>query len=113
MKTLKFFVSFLLIFAFTQCKKAKVGEGMPVAIQIAIEKFDKENSCNSAKVDEYKFQSQKVYVFDPGICGADMTSRVADKNNKTLGYLGGLAGNTKINGEDFSNANYIRTLWKK
>lgn len=113
MKAFKFLICFVLFFAFIQCKKTKGGKDIPAAIKIAIEKFDKETNCNSAKVDEYKFQSQKVYVFDPGICGADMTSRVADENNTTLGYLGGIAGNTKINGEDFSNAKFIKTVWTK
>jgi len=113
MKAFKFLICFVLVFAFSQCKKKAGLEGVPVAIKIAIEKFDKENSCSSAKVDECKFQSQIVYVFDPGICGADFASRVADKDDQTLGYLGGISGNTKINGEDFSNAKYIRTVWKK
>ena len=54
-----------------------------------------------------------VYVFDLGTCGADMTSEVLDENCNTLGFLGGIAGNTKINGDDFGNAKYKSTIWSR
>jgi hypothetical protein len=42
-----------------------------------------------------------------------MTSEVLDENCNSLGFLGGIAGNTKINGEDFNNAKLKRTVWSK
>ena len=72
----------------------------------------KEKYCESGKsVKEYTFQNKSVYVFTPGTCGADMQTIVLDASCKELGALGGILGNTKINGEDFSTATYVKTIW--
>jgi hypothetical protein len=87
---------------------------IPAIIQTKITAFNTSSVCSDAKVDEYFFQGKTVYVFDPGTCGADMTSEVMDADATTLGYLGGFAGNTKINGEEFSPAAvFIKNVWKK
>ena len=75
--------------------------------------FDKSSTCDNANVKEYSFQGSTVYAFDPDTCGADMTTEVVNSDCNCLGYLGGIAGNTKINGEEFSNATFIKTTWKK
>jgi hypothetical protein len=75
------------------------------------EEFKKDCCTHGAKIKEYKFQGNTVYVFDPGICGADQTSEVTNEKCETLGYLGGIAGNTKINGEDFLKAKFKSTIW--
>lgn len=62
-------------------------------------------------VKQYTFQNKTVYVFEPGNCGSDMASLVYDSNCKQLGFLGGIAGNTKINDEEFANAVFIKTVW--
>lgn len=83
-------------------------------VDAKITDFEEKDICSkSGDVKEYVFQNQQVYVFNPGDCGADMTAEVIDANCTTLGYLGGITGNTKINGVDFSNASYVRTLWRK
>ncbi|MDP2388304.1 MAG: hypothetical protein Q8M29_18165 [Bacteroidota bacterium] len=122
MKPLKKIVLlFLFISALAGCTKdtglpggpGSVSESdVPEAIQQAIIQFDQEEDCATANVKEYIFQAQRVYTFDPGICGADMTTRVATGNNGTLGHLGGIAGNLTINGENFSSAVYVRTIWE-
>ena len=93
------------------CKKdAKT----PACIDNKVNEFKNITSCNiGTNVKQYEFQSKSVYVFDPGTCGADMTSEVLDANCNSLGFLGGIMGNTNINGEDFSNAKYERTLWSR
>jgi len=68
---------------------------------------------HGANVQQYAFQGQTVFVFDMGICGADLTSDVVDSECNLLGRLGGFVGNTIINGEEFSNAKYIRTVWSR
>lgn len=94
------------------CHKNKVDKNAPSCIKQRVNDFSK-SCCNSnAKVDEYTFQNNTVYVFDEGNCGADMASQVYDKDCNSLGLLGGFAGNTKINGEDFSNAKHIKVIWK-
>jgi len=96
----------LLAFA---CKKT----GEPDCIRSEIKNFEKTNGCVSAKVDEYTFQGKTVYVFDPGQCGADMTSSVMDSGCGLLGHLGGISGNTTINGDDFTKAVFVRNVWRR
>ena len=68
---------------------------------------------HGANVKEYIFQGQTVFVFDIGYCGADLSSGVVDNNCNLIGTLGGFLGNTKINGEEFSYAKYVRTVWTR
>jgi len=87
--------------------------GTPGCIQSRIKDFsDKGIPCETGKsVQKYSFQDMTVYVFEPGTCGNDMTADIFDSNCNNLGFLGGIAGNTEINGEDFSNAVFIETVW--
>ena len=80
----------------------------------AIELFSTSGEiCSTgASVKEYEWDNKKVYVFDPGICIADGQSRVQDAECKVLGYLGGIAGNSKIEGKEFNSAVLKRTLWQ-
>jgi len=64
-------------------------------------------------VKQYIFQGQTAFVFEIGACGADLTSDVVDNECKLLGRLGGFIGNTIINGDDFSDAQYVRTVWSR
>ncbi len=41
-----------------------------------------------------------------------MASEVIDSDCNSLGFLGGISGNTEINGEDFSNAIIQSTTWE-
>lgn len=113
MKQLLIFLSVFALATISCCKKTSLGKGTPKCIEAKIKDFDKSSNCNTANVKEYNFQNKIVYAFDPGICGADMTTEVLSSDCSTLGYLGGFAGNTKINGEDFSNATLAKTLWEK
>lgn len=88
-------------------------QNTPACIVKKIEQFSKESCPKGPNVKEYTFQGKTVFVFDQGSCGNDMTSEVLDANCNSLGYLGGFTGNVKINGEDFSNALLIRTVWEK
>ena len=86
----------------------------PGCIQDKIKAFSKEHVlCESGKnVKEYIFQDTTVYVFDPGTCGNDMGYDVYDSACNYLGFLGGIAGISEINGEEFSNAVFTRLIWK-
>ena len=97
----------------TSCQ-LDIDPGTPGCIQHEIKEFSKSSlSCNTrANVSKYSFQNMMVYVFDPGTCGNDMVTNVYDAACKKLGFLGGIAGNTKINGEDFSNAELISVVWE-
>lgn len=112
MKAVKNFTFlFLFVISFSFCKK-NIEKDVPKCIKSDVSVFEKTACKNSATCKEYLFQSKLVYVFNPGTCGADMTSEVKDSDCKTLGHLGGIAGNSTINGEDFSKAQYKRTVWK-
>jgi hypothetical protein len=101
-------------FILGSCAKLDRKRNVPDCIEVKINKFKSEAQCDKdANVKEYKFQGNLVYVFDNGTCGADMASEVLDESCKRLGHLGGISGETKINGEEFSNANFKRTLWEK
>lgn len=107
------FIIFLFsVLFYTACEKNSSSVKEPVCLTNHINAFSK-TCCSDAKVHEYTFQNRTVYVFASGTCGADLTSEVMDSDCNTLGYLGGLTGNTKINGEDFSHAAYQNTVWEK
>jgi hypothetical protein len=95
------------------CNKQGIAKGTPSCVKQKIKTFEKQAACSDASVKEYTFQGKTVYVFEPGTCGADMTSEVISSGCSSLGFLGGFTGNTKINGEDFSKAEFVETVWKK
>lgn len=110
MKTLKLLV-FLVPLFFTSCEKIDVDA--PDCIKKLIKYHSVINCETGASVILYSFQSQNVYVFDPGSCGADMAATVFSENCENLGILGGFTGNTKINGVDFGQVSVkIKTVWK-
>lgn len=85
----------------------------PPCIQDKITGFVENNACaEGASVKEYEFKRDFVYVFDHGSCIADHAQTVVDYNCDTIGYLGGLTGNTEIEGKDFyKKAELQRTLF--
>lgn len=95
------------------CGPLDIEKDTPKCVQRQVRDFSRSSNCVDAKVDEFYFQEKTVYVFDPGSCGNDMQAGVIDNNCKALGDLGGIAGNTEINGEKFSNAVFVKTIWKK
>lgn len=99
---------------YTSCNKLDIEPGTPLCIRKQIKVYDRDTHCSSAHVDAYWFQNKTVYVFEPGSCGADMSSPVMDSDCNQLGSLGGFSGNLYINGVDFhKNAVFVKTVWKK
>jgi hypothetical protein len=117
MKALGCVVGFLLILLIA-CDKEPlekpVGEPRFVGscLDYKIEYFNGV-ACEGALVKEYFYQGKKVYVFEPGNCGADMTSEVVSEHCEHLGDLGGISGNHMINGANFDDAVYRHTVWRK
>ena len=108
------FVVILIVISFSSCQKLAIEDGTPDCIENIIKDFDKSQSCkDGVNAEKYTFQGETVYVFNPGNCGADMTSNVLDSECNSIGYLGGIAGNTEVNGADFSDAIFISIIWKK
>jgi hypothetical protein len=107
-------ISFLIsLLFFASCKKLDIANGTPHCVKRKIRNFEKQASCADAHVDQYEFETETVYVFSEGTCGADMSAAVIDSKCNSKGQLGGIVGNTKINGQEFSTAKFIKTVWKK
>ncbi len=112
---MKKFLVFLMVAAVAlgSCNKCKIEKNIPDCINSKTTDFCNNNPCETAKVEQYLFQGKPTFVMDPGTCGADQSAEVLDADCNTLGSLGGFAGNSKINGEEFSNATFVRTVWKQ
>ena len=101
-------VSSLLLLAF-QCDK---GDDLVAScVQDKIAAFSTEACPTGATIKSYYFQSDFVYVFDYGPCGADKAMPVLNNSCDTLGFLGGFIGNTMINNQDFHSAEFVKTIW--
>ncbi len=113
MNKFKFLILTVIIAALTSCQ-LDIEPGTPNCIKTKIKAFSKsEVLCASGKsVNKYSFQDRIVFVFDPGTCGADMAADVYDSECNYLGFLGGIAGNSEINGEEFSIAVFKGVVWK-
>lgn len=110
------FVSLVSLSSISACSKSTrlLSSKYPACLDSELRNFLKSGgSCPSGNtVKAYDFQQKRVYVIAPGTCGADMSARVLDDKCVELGSLGGFAGNTKINNEEFSNAVYLETIYK-
>lgn len=104
----------VLILLSLSCSKVDLMRDVPDCIESKIMDFTKSGTiCSSgAEVTEYRFQDQTVYTFSQGNCGYDLQTGIYDSLCNELGGLGGFAGNTEINGENFdSNAVFIGKVW--
>ena len=111
MKTLSILFSFMLFGTlFVACEK-DLEPPTSSCISKKIKTF-KQDTCDDAHVDEYIFNSEKVYVFELGTCIADGQSNVYDSECELLGSLGGINGNNTIQGQSFDSANFQQTIWK-
>lgn len=111
MKRTLLMITGCLIFA--ACNKSVHITGGSACIKSKVKQFSRSEACDgSATVKQYTFQGQTVYVFDQGTCGADFAQPVLNATCDTLGFLGGIAGNGTINGENFyEQATYVSTIW--
>jgi hypothetical protein len=97
---------------FTNCSQ-QIAPGTPSCIEGKIKDFKKSGICDTGKeVAKYLYQNKNVYSFSKGVCGADLASEVLDAYCNSLGFLGGLSGNTEINGDDFSSAQFVAIVWE-
>lgn len=86
--------------------------GTPACIEEKILSYEENAACDDPSVNEYVFQGNTVFSFEPGTCGADMMAEVYDCECNLLGTLGGITGNTIINDEAFSNAVFVQVVWE-
>ncbi len=110
----KVFVLLIIgLISLSACKKDDFGLGKCLDQKIIDFKNGDYACAEGANVKEYEFLGEKVYVFDPGICGADFFSEVIDEDCNSLGNLGGIAGNAEISGTNFSEAVFIKVIWQR
>lgn len=101
-----------VVIFFFGCSKIDLEDDVPSCLECKIDEIRQINACEkSNSVDEYLFQGKTVFTFSPN-CGNDMLATVIDSNCKEIGALGGIAGNFIVNGESFSNAVFVRNVWK-
>lgn len=113
-KWIKNFSFFLLIaLVFYGCCDGGDWLGESACLQNKIIEFSHNEACTEgASVTEYLFQGKKVYLFDPGNCGADFTIPVYDVNCNLKCSLAGFTGNTLCEGINFyDNAKMLQVLW--
>lgn len=108
---------FLVLFiVLSGCSKLDLEIRVPGCIRDEIKNFKNSGvACDSsAEVDRYDFQGAKVYVFEPGNCGADLPVSIYDEKCNLVCTLGGFTGTTKCNGIDFyDHATNKVIVWKK
>ena len=109
-----YYILIFLLGIIVSCNNKQPEIVEPPCISSQIVDFSENEACDSkASVREYKFQKDIVYVFDQGNCGADFANAVVNYDCDTIGYLGGLIGNTEINGKEFfEKAEFVRTLFE-
>jgi hypothetical protein len=101
------------LLTFSGCEKVDVAKGTPKCVEKQIKEYKKIALCKDPWVDEYSYQGKTVYVIVHGTCGRDIPDKVIDADCNSLGDLGGFAGNSEINGGDFSTATFVKTIWKE
>ena len=102
-----------LLFTISSCESDFFDEPDP-CLQEEVDNFKQSDFCDDSKVEAYFFDSETVYVFSMGSCIADGGAFVKDHKCESIGFLGGIAGNTEIDGKDFyDHAEFIRVVWEK
>jgi len=110
MKHIILTLSLLLVIS-AGCKKKLVIEA-PACIKAKIAQIVYAQDSYVGQVDEYIFKNKKVYAFkDSGI--ADGQTPIYDENCNQVCALGGLLGTMMCDGENFNNAVFVRTVWKR
>jgi len=104
---------FFTAFGFTSCQKKNAKKSPPSCIEERILAFEKTVCDKGAKVYEYQFQGERVYVFDIGFCDADHSAKVINQDCQEIGIIGGIDGNQDVNGSNFAHAQRTAVVWSK
>jgi len=87
---------------------------LPTCVQQKINQYKAEPDGMKSQVDEYIFQGKTVYVLMDNPRIADGGIDVIDANCNQLCFLGGIAGFTTCNGDNFfKKATFKKTIWKR
>ncbi len=103
-----------IMFILAACSKSAFVTNVPDCIKNNIEANKTKPGWNVKRVDEYEYQGNLVYIFEPDQVSPDMQTSVTKSDCTTLCTLGGIAGITMCSGDRFSDkAKLIRTVWQK
>ena len=100
----------LITVLFFSCEEQDISE-IPDCLQEKVADFQRNPLCDDSAISSYYFQKGVVYTFCSGICISDGGCGVYNERCELLGSLGTIAGLSKINGEEFSNAVLLEVLW--
>lgn len=106
------YISLVLVSFCFSCNEIDFSDGTPKCLRETIWDW-KKGVCKDVSVEEYIFQDSTVFLLNASKCCCDVGSAVVDNQCAILGVIGGYDGENAINGEDFSNAIYVRTIWDR
>lgn len=114
MKHLMIKVLFFSIVAAVDCEDLDLPKDTSRCIKKRIRKFARTASCDlGAEVESVYFQGKVVYIFNPGNCGADMSTLVVDSDCHEVCSLGGFTGNVVCNGDSlYKEATNRQVVWR-
>jgi hypothetical protein len=102
----------MALFVLAGCRKLDEPTPLPKCIEEKLAEFKSQGNMPTANVAIYTYQGTYVYVFDAGTEVVDGASEIVDGSCKTLGYLGGFAGNCMINGGNFcKDSKFVEEIW--
>ncbi|MDB4728280.1 hypothetical protein OAF63_05775 [Saprospiraceae bacterium] len=113
MKNLVLFALTSILF-FGSCDKDDLPGDLPSCVKSKVEDFQSDQkNCDNASVIEYEFQGQTVYVLSQGNCISDGGATVINSACEDVCFLGGIAGITDCNGEEFHTvATQTQVIWQ-
>ncbi len=72
-----------------------------------------QSDCIGASIISYLYSDQQVYAFSDGQCISDGGTQIWDSDCNSVCFLGGIAGFTDCNGEDFYElAEELMIIWE-
>ena len=119
MKKLLYCIAVIILYSATSCKKTDdIAKNTPECIKAEIKRLTSPSSSSSpiGSVDEYIFQGNIVYAFEPSKNIADASTLIKDVNCNMICAVGGFGGPSVLlcNGEKFyEKAVLRRNIWKE
>ncbi len=111
-----FFLLCIIGSALQGCQKTKIPKDVPPCIKQKLKQL-KKSSCSfegKTKMLEYRFQNQPVFVIYGNSCFMQYSTDVFDDACNVIGKIPLMhPTEAPVNGEDFSNAILVRTVWEK
>lgn len=105
----KVILGLTVILLSTSCNQSESDQ----CIHDRIANFGTEICPSGATVKRYNFQGNTTYAIHLGSCIADGADEILAENCDVLGFVGGIAGVTDINGENYyDNASLEETIWQ-